>query len=176
MKKLLMIMMLFVMGASQIMNAQALSESKLYGMWQKTEKDGTSMILEFATNGEYGMVTLMQPTKYVEGGIGAHYKMYVYMPIYWSLNGTKLDVVFDTHSYDSDIEVVKYVGVTRSQAENEYAYEFEQLERILLNDFEISATNMPESQLVLNVISVTPTTMVVKARGAKINTTLKRVK
>ena len=151
MKKLLMIMMLFVMGASQIMNAQAVSESKLYGMWQKTEKDGTSMILEFATNGEYGMVTLMQPTKYVEGGIGAHYKMYVYMPIYWSLNGTKLEVVFDTHSYDSEIEVVKYVGVTESQAEYEYAYEFEQLERVLLNDFEIKATTIITRDIEKNI-------------------------
>ena len=31
MKKLLMLMVLFVMGVSQMMNAQAVSESKLYG-------------------------------------------------------------------------------------------------------------------------------------------------
>ena len=176
MKKLLMLMVLFVMGVSQMMNAQAVSESKLYGKWLLTNKDGSTMTLDFATDGEYGMVTMMQPTKYVERGIGAHYKMYVYMPVYWSLNGSQLEVVFDTHSYDSDIKVVKYVGVTKSQAENEYAYDFEQLERALLNDFETQVTYDPNPVYVFKVLSVSPTTMVVKARGASAKTTFKRVK
>lgn len=176
MKKVLMIMMLFVMGMSQMMNAQAVSEEKLYGKWVKTEKDGSSLTLELASDGEYGLATMMQPVKYVEGKIGAHYKMYVFMPVYWSLNGTQLEVLFDTHSYDSDIEVVKYVGVTRSQAENEYAYEFEQLERNLLNDFENVVTYESNPMYIFKVLSVSPTTMVVKARGANVKTTFKRVK
>ena len=98
------------------------------------------------------------------------------MPVYWSLNGTQLEVLFDTHSYDSDIEVVKYVGVTRSQAENEYAYEFEQLERNLLNDFENVVTYESNPMYIFKVLSVSPTTMVVKARGANVKTTFKRVK
>lgn len=176
MKNVLFVFALLVVSVPQFLYANGISEEKLYGEWVMPEKDGSSLTLELSTDGEYGMATLMQPIKYVEGGIGAQYKLYMYVPVYWSLNGTQLDVQFVTHNFDTEIELVKYIGVTESQAENEYAYDFEQLEQALINDFENNMAMETNPRYVFKIVSVNSSAMVVNPRGSKMRKTFKRVR
>ena len=68
MKNVLFVFALLVVSVPQFLYANGISEEKLYGEWVMPEKDGSSLTLELSTDGEYGMATLMQPIKYVEGG------------------------------------------------------------------------------------------------------------
>ena len=64
--------------------------------------------------------------------------------------------------FDADIKVTKYVGVTKSQVENYYSYEFENMLNAYKWQYEAEVANVFERYVEFRVASLTATTLVLK--------------